>query len=302
MFVVHQFRDARNPGTHHRHAQGHAFGQDIGNPVPVAVSGDPAAKHEAVGLLELLQYLFMGQGPGQGDMPGEIQRPDSGGNKFPVIAIANEDIAEGKPFPGQQCQGFEDIGDPFFLHQTGDGEKGVGWGRGSLHRMGKEQRQVDAVVYAMDSVAMPDQVFKIFFVVSGAGNDEAGLVDLLGDLFPVRGIDILGVGRETERDAAYFRAEHGNGGGAVGEMGMQMGDVLALGVVHQIGCLKKMLEGHEVAVAQETPPGQAERPWHSRAGISWRYSDWATGTDAGTARMLRADRSHLPGWPPRTCG
>ena len=103
------------------------------------------------------------------------------------------------------------------------------------------------------------QLEEVAPVVLGAGDHEARQGDLLPQLCGVRGIDVLGVGREAEGQPAQDRGIQGHRCRRVGEMGVQVDDS-ASGQApgDQVARLQKMPQGGRMARAQVAATGKPQ--------------------------------------------
>ena len=267
LFVGDEFGHAGDVGGGHGNAGGHGFGHHVGDAVAVAVCGLAAAQGEAVGFAEHLDDRVVGDGAGQFGDVGEAEFVDQGADiaLHAFFALAHQGKAEVEAVGAELGQGAQDDVDALFFHEPGHGQDAVGRRGFERTAVEGEEVQVDAVVHAVDGLAVGRDPGQMVGVVLGAGDHELGQVDLVPDAARVLGVDVLGVGSEGERHVREAGRAHGHGGRRMGEVSVQVAQVHALaddGLPDDVAALEQVLDpgvllGRELEARQhelDAPP------------------------------------------------
>ncbi len=228
--VADQLGDAGHVGGDDGRRTGHRLEQDVGNAVSVAAVDHPAGQAE-----NRCPAVFGEQLPGRErpDEPHGSVEPVGGGaaahHRLVISVLTGDDRLERHPLLAQSGARIDERVEALLRHQPADAEDPQpGPATAVLHRAGRERSEVraQAVVDDVDpgGGAERAQVPSVGFGARDHERRRGGLASQEPGRVEVLPVEVLGVAGEREGEPGDRRRQPRDGGRAVSEVGVQVGD------------------------------------------------------------------------------
>ena len=256
--------DRRDRAGDHGHAGSHRLEDHVGDPVAVAVGHDHGCEREDRGSAVFGKQLGLGARTDQLHPVLEPESADQIHELGPLRPVAADDAREGDASSRQLRTGPHEHVEALLGHESPDAQYAA------LHRLpmqALESRELDPVPAHQDLLgAHADRLLHVTPVRFCARDHQLRCFGPGEHVVGGRGVQVLGVGGEAVRDTAHEVRQVSDGGGAVGEVRVQVTNTQPVEITDEDKCLSEVSPGG----GRSPPARELDGAQHARRVASRR--------------------------------